>query len=449
MSSFTHVLKAQKLDLSVLFCAEPLLSADAAPMCDLSANHHQELLSEYLTSGSLRVGEELPHWFVNGNLRGAIKCWLASRPAAKALAEAGGPSSPTCTAAVEALAGLLAGRCRLGAAVAGRGAGAHHSGASLVDALLGSMPAWAPGKAGEISGWEPSGVAATEEDVSSLALFGCLVYSARLDVGEFLAQLCGADPFSWAVAQISQGSIAEPDPWLLERYFMSRHSVGEALPMWYAKWGVREEVGSWLAGPQAADLVRSLLEARGVTQHHAHTAAPAGSGHPHGSRGACLLAALGALEARAAALLGQPEGAVRAARGVKVPDLEDPAGASYVADLLVEAQRTSGGGAALIAVALWLGPGGAEGEEDGSLATRARRARERLDWLGFLAAQRHEHAGHRTALAVTRVLLMVPPLLCEAQGQGQGHDREAKKLPASLMHYLETSGVRIVWADEL
>ncbi|KXZ48037.1 hypothetical protein GPECTOR_31g401 [Gonium pectorale] len=271
ITSFTKYMASHKLDLSVLFCSEPLLSADSAPMCDLEAGHHSELLGEYLTSGGLRVGEELPHWFVHGNIRGAIKTWMATRPAADAVAAAGAAAADDAAAAhaaaLVAAGGLVAAAPTAAAA------------AALVDGLLASMPIWRPAAVAELGGWEPGRAATAEDgamakivilnsvfilpqhtilshsppsqDVALLHVFGSLAYGARLDCGEFLQSLCGTDPFTW----VAGGAITEPQPWLLESFFMSRHVEGEALPLWFATWGVREEMLKWLRGPQAAELV--------------------------------------------------------------------------------------------------------------------------------------------------------------------------------------------------
>lgn len=42
-----------------------------------------------------------------------------------------------------------------------------------------------------------------------LHCFGVLVYASRLDVAEFLQQLCGADPFSWTMAQVTDRRVNE------------------------------------------------------------------------------------------------------------------------------------------------------------------------------------------------------------------------------------------------
>ncbi|GIL96419.1 hypothetical protein Vretimale_2272 [Volvox reticuliferus] len=224
IADFTKFLRKHKLDLSALFCNEAILSADSRVVCDPLAGHHTELLSEFLTSGGMRVGEELPHWFVNGNLRGAIKCWMATRPAAAAFTDAAANGNGAAAAGAVLDDGHYARHRDLVASVS------EHvplgpAASLLVDHMLAAMPKWIHGSVQQLSGWEPAeGVQATAEDVTMLHCFGAIVYASRLDVAVFLQQLCGADPFSWAMVQVSQGVISEPEPWLLERFFMSRVS---------------------------------------------------------------------------------------------------------------------------------------------------------------------------------------------------------------------------------
>ncbi|KAG2437657.1 hypothetical protein HYH02_011038 [Chlamydomonas schloesseri] len=386
---FTNYLKAHKLDFSALFCAEPLLSADAAPICDVTGGHHAELLSEYLTSDQLRVGEELPHWFVNGNVRGAIKTWMATRPAAVALCEAARAGNPD-----TALAASAAAQAELAACVA------HHpqlgmqlAGGGLVDGLLAAMPVWSPRGADEISGWEAApGGGATEHDVVTLHVFGSLVYAARLDTAPFLQQLCAADPFAWAESQVAQGSIPEPDAWLLERYFMSRHVVGEPLPLWFATWGVKQEIERWLAGKQAAALVHRLLKARrsggsspAASAASTASASIAGSissldtlaGGEAGStsREVAVAESLLRLAASAGAALGLAPAEAKSLTCHSHVALSEPGGAGvHVAELVV---RHPGGATAAVATAAVVRDG-----ED--LAASLRQAKERLDWCAFL-----------------------------------------------------------------
>ncbi|GLC45601.1 hypothetical protein PLESTM_001755200 [Pleodorina starrii] len=483
MTSFTKFLKSNKLDLSALFCSEAVLSADSQLVCDPRAGHHTELLSEFLVSGALRVGvppscpppsthltsphpphqsssqllseflvsgalrvgEELPHWFVNGNMRGAIKCWMATRPAAAVLAEVAAGNG----GAVLADAHPLAQRRReLAAAVSEHAPAAVAGAAALVDNLLAAMPVWSPGgPVAEMAGWEPAaGVTATAEDVALLHCFGALVYGSRLDVAVFLQQLCGADPFSWAMAQVAQGVISEPEPWLLERFFMSRHTVGEALPLWFAKWGVREEIGKWLRDPKAAELVQKLLEARGVAADGAvpEEAAAAAAG---GSAGAAAASTtdprddLANLEASAAGLLCSAllrhgvmlsrslvDASLSCRRDVR---LYDSADAPHSVDLLATCSPPE---AALVAVAVQVPCG--DDDAAAEAAAVVRQAKERLEWLCFLLRRRAEAGGLVGPQAgVAKVLLL--------RGEGE------VALPESVVQYLEQSGVLSVWASEL
>ncbi|EFJ49985.1 hypothetical protein VOLCADRAFT_89332 [Volvox carteri f. nagariensis] len=207
ITSFTKYLTKHKVELSVLFCSEAVLSADSRAVCDPQAAHQLE-----------------------GAVAAAQQELVRERVA---------------SVSEHQLLGLVA--------------------SPLVDALLAAMPEWTHGSVWELAGWEPAeGVQATAEDVALLHCFGTLVYASRLDVAVFLRQLCGADPFSWTMAQVAQGVVPEPEPWLLERFFMSKHTVGEPLPLWFAKWGVREEIIQWLQGEQAARFVQNLLETRGL-----------------------------------------------------------------------------------------------------------------------------------------------------------------------------------------
>lgn len=35
--------------------------------------------------------------------------------------------------------------------------------------------------------------------------------------------------------------------------FIAQHVVGEPLPLWYATWGVKQEIEKWLAGQQVSE----------------------------------------------------------------------------------------------------------------------------------------------------------------------------------------------------
>ncbi|PNW71143.1 hypothetical protein CHLRE_16g695850v5 [Chlamydomonas reinhardtii] len=476
--TFTNYLKAHKLDFSALFCAEPLLSADAAPICDVTAGHHAELLSEYLTSGQLRVGENLPHWFLNGNVRGAIKTWMATRPAAVALCEAtraGGPDTALAasSAAQAELAACVARHPQLGAQLAAGG---------LVDGLLAAMPVWAPRGADEISGWEAApGGGATEQDVVTLHVFGSLAYAARLDTAPFLHQLCAADPFAWAESQMAQGCISEPDAWLLERYFLSRHVVGEPLPLWYATWGVKQEIEKWLAGQQAATLVHRLLRARrsgassptGSGAASTASASIAGSissldsvaggeaGAGAASREAAVAEALLRLAAGAGAALGLAPSEAKSLTCHSHVTLSEPdphgqaadAGAgAHVAELVV---RHPCGAPAAVATAAVVRDG-----EDVALCLR--QAKERLDWCAFLlraaapttsssgGSSSSSSSGSRSSSASnSKALAKLVVLLADPEAPPAATALAGPAPDSGLAMYLREAGVRCVVAEQL
>lgn len=119
-----------------------------------------QLLSEFLTSGALRVGEELPHWFVNGNLRGAIKCYMATRSGAAALEEAisSGAGRPAVQQQHQALVASVLERDPLGPTVS-----------PLMDDLLAAMPAWNPASLQELAGWESADDVRATVEVRSIS----------------------------------------------------------------------------------------------------------------------------------------------------------------------------------------------------------------------------------------------------------------------------------------
>ncbi|GLI69370.1 hypothetical protein VaNZ11_013963 [Volvox africanus] len=452
IADFTKFLKKQKQDLSALFCNEAILSGDSRLVCDPRAGHHTELLSEFLTSGGMRVGEELPHWFVNGNLRGAIKCWMATRPAAAALTRADTALDNGHRLALHRdLVASVSEHVPLGPAAS-----------LLVDHMFAAMPEWSHGSMQHLAGWElAEGVQATAEDVAMLHCFGALVYASRLDVAVFLQQLCGADPFSWAMAQVSQGVISEPEPWLLERFFMSKHSVGEALPLWFARWGVREEIAKWMQQQQATKLVQELLEARGI-----NTGAPAGlTVEAEATLTMMNVAAAGGrdgravamdqLEASTAGLMASvlarhgaspsalPAGSISCSRDVRVYDKADPSGTPYAIDLLATCSGSTGtdqGGvlAVLVAVAVQLPYGGGA---VGDVAVTLRQAKERLDWLALLLQR---EGGLAPQAAIAKVVLLLPQ-----QEQQQGGQAAVATLPGSVLEYVKQGDVLLVQASDL
>ncbi|KAG2422280.1 hypothetical protein HXX76_016157 [Chlamydomonas incerta] len=462
--TFTNYLKAHKLDFSALFCAEPLLSADAAPICDVTAGHHAELLSEYLTSGQLRVGEELPHWFVNGNVRGAIKTWMATRPAAVALCEASRAGSPE-----TALAASAAAQAELAACVARHPQlGAQLAAGGLVDGLLAAMPVWAPRGADEISGWEAApGGGATAQDVVTLHVFGSLAYAARLDTAPFLQQLCAADPFTWAESQLAQGVISEPDAWLLERYFMSRHVEGEPLPLWYATWGVKQEIEKWLAGKQAATLVHRLLKARrsggsspsGSSTASSSSASIAGSissldaaaggeaGAGAASREAAVAEALLRLAAGAGAVLALAPSEAKAVTCHSHVALSEPRGAGaagvHVAELVM---RHPCGAPAAVATAAVV-------RADEDVAACLRQAKERLDWCAFLlragsATSSSGGSGGGGSSSSSKPLAKLVVLVADPEAP-PATGLAAPEPDSGLAAYLKEAGVRCVLAEQL
>ncbi|GIL48412.1 hypothetical protein Vafri_4565 [Volvox africanus] len=462
MADFSKFLKKQKLDLSALFCNEAILSGDSRLVCDPRAGHHTELLSEFLTSGGMRVGEELPHWFVNGNLRGAIKCWMATRPAAAALTNAAASGNGAAAAGAALDNGHHLARHRDLVASVSEHVPLGPAASLLVDHMLAAMPEWTHGSVQQLAGWEPAeGVQATAEDVAMLHCFGAIVYASRLDVAVFLQQLCGADPFAWAMAQISQGVISEPEPWLLERFFMSRHSVGEALPLWFAKWGVREEIAKWTQQQQANRLVQELLEARGV-----NTGAAAGlTVGAEATLTRMNVAAAGGLDGRAVALdlleastaglmasvlarhgaspSAMAAGSISCSRDVRVYDKADPSGTPYAIDLLATCSGSTGTGqggvlAVLVAVAVQLPYGGGA---VGDVAVTLRQAKERLDWLAFLLQR---EGGLTPQAAIAKVVLLLPQ-----QEQQQGEQAAVATLPESVLEYVKQGDVLLVQASDL
>lgn len=428
LKEFTTYLKSHKLELQSFFCADPLLSGASAAMCDPSAGRQLELLSEYLTLRSIRVGEQLPNWFVAGSLRGSLKAWMA-------MARSGQHDS----------CGIADGGCD----------------------GLGAMPSWDNSIAAHIGGWESAPAGASQEDVALLSRFGDAVYCGRLDVGELLWQQWQVQPFQWAEAQVAQGSIEEPEPWLLEKFFMSKHHEGEELPLWFATWGVREHLAQWLDGPEAAQL-RMVRQQTAATGSFASAASlsPTGTSSEEDmpgagaglSAGEAVTNGLDLLEAAAVALLG-PAAACTCARNIALlPDAAPaaPAAADIVAasvpglaraaspaaaDLLV----TSAKGTALLVAAAWVGSADSSSAGPYGCGAEAavRQAKERLDWQGWLLVQGQGQrggpgVGHGSNQVqyepgqVTKLVLLVA---------GSGRAGSAK-VNSSVLRYLQHCGVR-------
>ncbi|MEW5320100.1 MAG: hypothetical protein WDW38_011199 [Sanguina aurantia] len=168
------------------------------------------------------VGETLPNWFVDGKFSVAAKVWLAQRS------------------------------CSRGS--------------------LSSV--WDPQLSAHLSGWDLD-AEATEQDVQVIAEFGELLRSSHLDTLTQLQEAFGVDPFSWADAQIASGVIPEPEPYMLERFFLSKHQPSNPLPLWYARWGVKDRLPAWIQQQHEQQQAQQQLRLQVQEQHLAAAAAAA------------------------------------------------------------------------------------------------------------------------------------------------------------------------------